>query len=435
MKTSQMVDPSKTEPCGRPSPAASTRGFGNGVVQRVVISENGVHRSSHDPDNAFSDAAMADRHDRRMAALAVGDADEGADQDERQRVFTERRAAADQQQRAAETGAMQGRGTVRQATDALIGTRFNFPQSGAAPDPDVRMEQARMAHINRLRQMFSLNSGSAGHDARTREVGADLLGNMLHNVRTLGAANQARLGEGPEGTDRGRAVLETDDEGRGRFFRSRWGGGGSLIQENPDDPRQGFASGQYGPSWRTSPPGVPDGARHDRAPVQRGLFARLDVVHHSGASPHFDPETHRVSLNETDRLHYAGHELQHAYDHIHGDLNLNDRDQRLHSELNAHRQQRRVADEAHEHLEWRSYPDDQVIGADEQAASYVGKVAKGYTGTMQSSAAAVRDWQQAHPRVDQRARMQAQIQRSRAQAQRKREAKAAQQERKGGQGS
>jgi hypothetical protein len=431
MKTSQMVDPSKTEPCGRPSPAASTRGFGNGVVQRVVISENGVHRSSHDPDNAFSDAAMADRHDRRMAALAVGDADEGADHDERQRVFTERRAAADQQQRAAETGAMQGRGTVRQATDALIGTRFNFPQSGAAPDPDVRMEQARMAHINRLRQMFSLNSGSAGHDARTREVGADLLGNMFRNVQTLGTANQARLERGAEPVERETLVRDA----RTGALRSKWGNASRLVEDDSAAAGQGSASGQYGPSWRTSPPGVPDGARHDRAPVQRGLFARLDVVHHSGTSPHFDPETHRVSLNETDRLHYAGHELQHAYDHIHGDLNLNDRDQRLHSELNAHRQQRRVADEAHEHLEWRSYPDDQVIGADEQAASYVGKVAKGYTGTMQSSAAAVRDWQQAHPRVDQRARMQAQIQRSRAQAQRKREAKAAQQERKGGQGS
>jgi hypothetical protein len=349
----------------------------SGVVQREVISDEGGHRSSYDDERIFKDIEAARRHDVR------------------QERFTAGHVAADRLKRETDVKAFSDQPYVGRARDSLIRTRFNFPQASHAPDADPSSEARRMAHIDRMQRMFSLSSGSASHDALARSVGTDLLGNMLSNVRTIGRANQTRLGEGMLGTDRAKAVPIGDGA-----YRSRWGGDGSFILSDGVDERGGFDSGRDGPSWRSVPLGAPGGAVADRAPVQWGLHSHLDVQHSTGESPHFAPVTHILSLNETDRLHYGGHELQHAHDHIHGDLDLNTPEHRLHSELNAHRQQRQVATEAGETLEWRSYPHNLVIGADAQAASYVGKVSKGYTGDMASSAAAVGAWQIAHPRAD-----------------------------------
>jgi hypothetical protein len=172
--------------------------------------------------------------------------------------------------------------------------------------------------------MFSMATSSKSHDERTRTVASDLMGRMLRNVVSTGNLNARR--------------------------------------RNLD----------------MAPLGVDD--------VPGNESARLGVEYHAGTAPHYAPGTNTISLMMNDQLDQAGHELQHAHDHIHGNLDLHEPSHRLHSEELAFAQQDRVSRED------AGRPPQLFKGRtpDEMARSYEGK--KGYPGTLDESRDAVEEW-------------------------------------------
>ncbi|MBL8510356.1 MAG: hypothetical protein JNM52_01815 [Betaproteobacteria bacterium] len=198
------------------------------------------------------------------------------------------------------------------------------------------LRQTRFVHSNPLSApLFSMQTGSASHDQRTAQVADRMLSNMMDGARKLSQLHQ-------------RAP---------RFHEA--------------NPFQQLAH------------------RVDNATTKM----HIDVD--QSTSPHYAHEANKISLmnvravgpfSSPDVLNQAGHEMQHAYDHLHGFVDLGQPDQRLASELSAFRQQRRVAQE--------------TIGRDphlfagrtpaQMAESYHGKA--NYPGTLQESLDKVTQW-------------------------------------------
>ncbi|MCI4671933.1 MAG: hypothetical protein MRZ79_27570 [Bacteroidia bacterium] len=90
-----------------------------------------------------------------------------------------------------------------------------------------------------------------------------------------------------------------------------------------------------------------------------------------------------------DQMDQTGHELQHAHDHLYGNLDLHNPDHRIASELTAFSRQAQVSRD----LTGGLPPTFEGRSPAEMARSYEGKTDKGYTGTLASSLDAVRRWQ------------------------------------------
>lgn len=116
---------------------------------------------------------------------------------------------------------------------------------------------------------------------------------------------------------------------------------------------------------------------------------RLKVVTQTGTSPHFDPETSTVSLMNPSHMDQTSHELQHAYDHLHGDLDLNNPKHRIASELNAFTRQ----DSVSRQTTGLAPPMFEGRSPRAMAQSYEGKTKKGYEGTLEESIKSVQSWQ------------------------------------------
>jgi hypothetical protein len=180
-----------------------------------------------------------------------------------------------------------------------------------------------------------METRSKSHNERTEAVASDLFGQMLHNV---GRTAKHRINESR--ANMGDRPLLPDHS----------------ALENPSAVL-GVGYGSPGQIW---------------------------------TPPHYNPTTNEVWLTDAKRIDHAGHELQHAYDHIHGDLDLNEQSHRIASELNAFTQQQKVSLEATgtPPQGWER-PTPQAM-----AESYHGK--KGYQGTLKQSLAAVAEWQAKH---------------------------------------
>ena len=117
--------------------------------------------------------------------------------------------------------------------------------------------------------------------------------------------------------------------------------------------------------------------------AKQGKFAKpkvdKDVLHNA-----YNPSTNTASLIDPSRVHFAAHELRHAYDHTHGKLDLHQPEHRLMSEVNAFGSQVKSA------VELGVDPGISGRTAQQQARTYEGKPA--YPGTLESSAAAVDAW-------------------------------------------
>jgi hypothetical protein len=114
--------------------------------------------------------------------------------------------------------------------------------------------------------------------------------------------------------------------------------------------------------------------------------SRLNIGTNLATAPHYDPATNSVSLMNPGQMDQTGHELQHASDHIHGDLDLANPDHRLASELNAFTTQDAVSQET-TGAGPRNFEDRTPS---EMARSYHGK--DGYPGTLDSSLASGAAW-------------------------------------------
>lgn len=188
-------------------------------------------------------------------------------------------------------------------------------------------------HVDpKLEQHFTMETKSKSHNERTQAVASDLFGRMLHNV--------------------GRTATHRINESRAKMGDRPLLPDHSAL-ENPSAVL-GVGYGSPGPIW---------------------------------TPPHYNPTTNEVWLTEAKRIDHAGHELQHAYDHIHGDLDLNEPSHRIASELNAFTQQQKVS------LEATGTPPEGWVHRTPQAMaeSYHGK--KTYPGTLKQSLAAVAEWQ------------------------------------------
>ena len=209
--------------------------------------------------------------------------------------------------------------------------RSRFDLAGVDDDHRAAVEHA-----------FSSETGSASHNARTMSVANDLLGRMFRN------AGRARA----------------DNEWRDAFNRS--GPAGSQQMRPLQDPSR--ATGAES--------------------------ARLRVGVSRGTAPHYDPEANAVSLMNPNELDQTAHEVQHAYDHIRGDLDLHEPTHRIASELNAFTQQHAVSHELNR-APPRNFEGRTPV---EMARTYEGKTAKGYEGNLESSMDAVRQWRRRRPR-------------------------------------
>jgi hypothetical protein len=114
--------------------------------------------------------------------------------------------------------------------------------------------------------------------------------------------------------------------------------------------------------------------------------AKLKVGVNRAVSPHYSHEDNSISLMNPDQMDQTGHELQHARDQLHGDLDLGNPHHRLASELNAFTRQDLVARES-----TGASPQNFTGRTPQQMAeSYHGKA--GYPGTLTQSLAEVERW-------------------------------------------
>ncbi|HEY5710416.1 MAG TPA: hypothetical protein VIT38_00855 [Allosphingosinicella sp.] len=238
-------------------------------------------------------------------------------------------------------------GRLREGFVAITGGHGEPRRVVAQPPPRVR------GHLGLVRSRFDTSgiedeghrdhaetamAGTTHSPTHNRLVGAlgdDLLGRMLRNANRAGNANNAR----------------------------------QAFNASPPVHRQ-----------------MPMIERPDR--MDGAEDATLGVNVSQGTSPHFRVSTNSVSLMNPDQLDQTSHELRHAYDHIHGDLDLENPRHRIASELNAFRQQDRVSRET------TGAPPAMFEGATPtaMARSYEGKEAKGYEGTLASSIEAGEEW-------------------------------------------
>lgn len=116
--------------------------------------------------------------------------------------------------------------------------------------------------------------------------------------------------------------------------------------------------------------------------------ASIGVKVSKGQAPHFNPATNSISLMNPGELDQTSHELRHAYDQTHGELDLDTSEHRIASELNAFTQQEGVAKD----LTGKAPAIFEGRTPKEMAKSYEGKEAKGYPGTLETSLKAVEDW-------------------------------------------
>jgi hypothetical protein len=185
-----------------------------------------------------------------------------------------------------------------------------------------------------IEQAFSGATRSPTHNALTSVVAADLIGRMLRNVRRAGLEYQSKQ---------------------------------ELAERYPNSE-------------------IDTRVRPDQ--VEDSESAKLKVGVSRGASPHYSHTSNSISLMNPGELDQTSHELRHAYDQIHGVLDLHQKDQRIASELNAFTQQDTVARE----LTGRGPGTFEGRSPEQMARTYEGKVAKGYTGTLKTSLEAAEKW-------------------------------------------
>ncbi|MGZ3459210.1 MAG: hypothetical protein ACXU86_11995, partial [Archangium sp.] len=231
---------------------------------------------------------------------------------------------------------------------AGVNNGFVMPNLGAVqPGPKGRaifgLMQSRFdtsnvdeSHRDHVEHAFSGATQSQSHNLLTSAVGGDLFGRMLRNVRRAGLEHQRRQ---------------------------------ELAEKYPNSE-------------------INTQVRPDQ--LEDTESAKLNVGVNLGASPHYSHTSNSISLMNPGHLDETSHELRHAYDQIHGVLDLHKKDHRIASELNAFTQQNTVSRE----LSGRSPAIFQGRSPEQMARSYEGKVEKGYTGTLQKSLEAVEKWKQ-----------------------------------------
>lgn len=213
-----------------------------------------------------------------------------------------------------ELAQMQNTGLVRNRTRDLLATRFEHTHAQTVP-------------------LFSMQTGSATHNTRTREVSNILMGRMFNNAQEA------------------------------HRMHSQYG----------VDPMQ---------------------------TIRGGSSARLTVGYNPVQAPHYAHQTNSISLmnvsangpfGHADFLNQAGHELQHAHDHLSRALDLELPRHRLASELNAFTQQNAIAQETL-HQGPHSFEGHTPL---QMAQSYHGK--NGYPGTVTDSVQRVAAWKLQNP--------------------------------------
>lgn len=224
-------------------------------------------------------------------------------------------------------------GPVLKAQLALSRSRFDL-----AP-----MSEEHKDHVERA---LSGTTASMHHNQVVTGVGMDLFGRMLRNVGKIKEAN---------------AAIEESNMAR-RLFNAT---GGAYSQQLAMKPLKTHAN-------------TVDGTES----------ARLTVGINQGKSPHYNQDENSISLMTPSNLDETSHELQHARDHLHKDLDLHNPEHRIASELNAFTRQHHVS------MDLTGRPPVNFEGRTpkQMAESYEGKTEKGYQGTLKTSLEAVRKW-------------------------------------------
>ncbi|TJZ73184.1 hypothetical protein [Chitiniphilus eburneus] len=125
---------------------------------------------------------------------------------------------------------------------------------------------------------------------------------------------------------------------------------------------------------------------------QNSPVSRLKVESSGGvgaAENFYDPTANKVKVFDSRLLPFATHELRHAYDHLTQKLDLNNPEHRLASEFNAFSSQQKAANELHVPSGFQLPPLDQAKTYEQKT-----KLRDVYPGTVESSLAAVKKWQQ-----------------------------------------
>lgn len=201
-------------------------------------------------------------------------------------------------------------------------------------------------HKNHVELALAGTTASKSHNQVVKGVGMDLFGRMQRNVGKLKEAN---------------AAIEESNIAR-RLFNAT---GGTHSQQLAMKPLKTHAH-----------------------TVEGTESARLTVGSSQGISPHYNQHENSISLMTPSNLDETSHELQHARDHLHKDLDLHNPEHRIASELNAFTRQDKVSKE----LTGRSPDTFEGRTAQKMAESYEGKTKKGYHGTLKTSLEAVQQW-------------------------------------------
>jgi hypothetical protein len=114
--------------------------------------------------------------------------------------------------------------------------------------------------------------------------------------------------------------------------------------------------------------------------------ATLRIRTNAGVAPHYNHEENSVSLMMPEQMDQTGHELQHALDHLSGELDLSLPSHRLASEHNAFTRQHSVSSR----LTGRPPANFEGRSPEQMARSYEGK--ESYPGTLDESQKAVEEW-------------------------------------------
>lgn len=191
---------------------------------------------------------------------------------------------------------------------------------------------------DRIEETLSIGTRSHHLNQLVARVGMELFARMLRNVRRLNEDNRVR---------------EAANRSEPRFYR-------------------------------------PFSPQTDPSRAVGAESARLKVKVNQGICPHYDYNQNEISLMTPSQMDQSAHELRHAYDHLHKDLDLSIKDHRIASELHAFTSQDIVSHE----LTGSSPQNFEGISPEEMARSYEGKDSKGYTGTLESSMESVRRWKE-----------------------------------------
>ncbi|MGS2717938.1 hypothetical protein ACVBE9_07190 [Eionea flava] len=250
-------------------------------------------------------------------------------------------------------------------------TQFSDNQMG---DFFARQRADRQAEVNRLSSGFVTTSGAV----QPGPVMRGALGLMRSRFDIQGGNEESRdhvemaLSGATQSMAHNQVVAGVGMDLFGRMMRNV----GRITQQNAA--REAFNSG--------TPPSMQLSLRSDPSRAPDAENARLTVNINAGTAPHFNPQENSISLMTPSILDQTSHELQHARDHLHGDLNLNEPTHRLASELNAFTRQDEVAQQT------TGLPPTTFAGRNptQMAQSYHGK--NNYPGTLTKSIAAVRQF-------------------------------------------